>query len=51
MPLRRLMVAVWMLAATALPLGLSAPASAESGAHRLPPPPPETLPIDVDEAG
>ena len=47
MLMRRVMCTTWVLVATLLPWGWSAAASAESGAHRVPPPPPEVTPIDL----
>ena len=46
MLMRRLLSGTWVLVAVLLPWGWSAAASAESGAHRLPPPPPEVTPIE-----
>ena len=50
MLMRRLMCGAWVMVAALLPLGWSAAASAESGAHRVPPPPPEVTPIELPQA-
>jgi len=49
MRIRSFLSLLALAAVMCLPLGVAAPASAESGAHRQPPPPPVDLPIVIDE--
>lgn len=49
MRFRSLIGVLVMAAAFCLPLGMSISASAESGVHRQPPPPPVDTPIVFDE--
>ncbi|MEM1109273.1 MAG: hypothetical protein AAGH99_11360 [Planctomycetota bacterium] len=49
MRIRSLLSTLVLAAAMCLPLALAGNASAESGAHRQPPPPPVDTPIVFDE--
>ena len=51
MSLKSFLVGLFLTAAAALPLSVAVPASAESGAHRQPPPPIHTPVPDADLDG
>lgn len=49
MRIRSILSSLALAAAMCLPLGLAGQASAESGAHRQPPPPPVDTPVLVED--